>query len=146
MRAHIDRPAGMPIWIAGISLCMLTAVGLVAIARAIPDSYAGIPDARAGEPQARPAGVQATSNRQIPVRCAECGVIESMRQIVPPGAAARRGVVDVGVAANAVTASAYETTVRFRDGRTAVFNEASPRAWRSGSRVIVIGGYTAPND
>jgi hypothetical protein len=79
-----------------------------------------------------------------------------MRQILAPGDAARRGIVDVGVAAaaargdaiaaNAVTATAYETTVRFRDGRTAVFNEASPRAWRSGSRVIVIGGYAAPND
>jgi hypothetical protein len=37
----------------------------------------------------------------------------------------------------------YETTVRFRDGSTAVFNEATPRTWRTGGRVIVIGGSNA---
>jgi hypothetical protein len=33
----------------------------------------------------------------------------------------------------------YEITIRYRDGSAAVFNEASPRTWRLGARVIVIG-------
>jgi hypothetical protein len=38
----------------------------------------------------------------------------------------------------------YETTVRFRDGSTAVFNETTPRTWRTGGRVIVIAGSNVP--
>jgi hypothetical protein len=46
------------------------------------------------------------------------------------------------IAANSGTEHGYETTVRFRDGSTAVFYEATQRTWRSGSRVLVIGSGT----
>ena len=43
MQARFERPTRMPIWIAGVSECLLTALGAIVIARSIPVSYAGIP-------------------------------------------------------------------------------------------------------
>jgi hypothetical protein len=119
-------------------------LGTVAIVRSIPASYASIPDegatsklgtpanrsddARADDPRA-PAGVaRETINRRNRAWCAECGVVESIRQIAGSGGA---------IAAN-TTAKGYKITVRFRDGRMTVLDEASLRNWQLGSRVIVI--------
>jgi hypothetical protein len=45
----------------------------------------------------------------------------------------------------AVAGKLYEITVRLRDGSTTVLKEASPRTWRLGNRVIVIGRLNAEN-
>jgi hypothetical protein len=113
-------------WIAGISICLFAVPGIVAVVRSIPASYANIPDegAHAQDSQAQLAAARAAINRGNRVWCPECGVVESIRQIE----------------------SAYETTIRFRDGSTTVFNEVTPRTWRLGSRVIVIGGANASNN
>jgi hypothetical protein len=58
-------------------------------------------------------------------RCPGCGVVESMRQTGPPG--------------NTGLQATFEVTVRFRDGSRAVYSEASPRTWRVGTRVVVVG-------
>jgi hypothetical protein len=58
--------------------------------------------------------------------CAECGVIESVREIDTRG--------DQGTEST----RSYEFTIRFPDGSRRVFNEATPRTWRSGTRVRVI--------
>jgi hypothetical protein len=137
-------------WIAGVSVCLLAASGTVAIIRSIPASYASIPherappehgavpsgaeDANPNDPRARLAVTRDTINRQNRAWCHECGVVESMRQIAGSG-----GASGSTIAASAITAKTYEITVRFRDGSTTVFSEASPRAWRLGSGVIVIG-------
>jgi hypothetical protein len=140
----------VPMWVAGISVCLLAASGTVAVIRAIPASYASIPDERAlsehgavasgsedanaNEPQAHLAIARDTINRRNRAWCHECGVVESVRQIAGSGGASGNPM-----AASAITSKGYEITVRFRDGTTTVFNEASPRTWRLGSRVIVIG-------
>lgn len=140
-------------WIAGVCLCLLAALGIVAIARTTPASYANIPreDARTEDPQALVTLEPPTVNRPSRAPCPECGVIESMRQIERSSDSGREGVVDVKVArgipntlsggpitANTVTGKSYEFTVRFRDGSTTVFSDVGPRAWRVGSRVMVI--------
>ncbi|HEX2459760.1 MAG TPA: hypothetical protein VHJ58_06390 [Vicinamibacterales bacterium] len=38
----------------------------------------------------------------------------------------------------AISARRYEVTIRFRDGSRWVFNEATPRTWRSGTAVKII--------
>jgi hypothetical protein len=144
---------------------------MVAIVRSIPASYGNIPeepapskrggpprestDAHAKDPQAQLEGTGAAVDRRTRAWCPECGVVESIRQIGRSGDVGGRDRVDVkavgrvsgnGVAADAMTGKIYEMTVRFRDGSTAVFNEASPRTWRLGSRVIVIGGSNASNN
>jgi len=77
-----------------------------------------------------PAGDKAwadvVSNTPTRATCAECGVIESVREIDAPGEQGAESTIS------------YETTIRFRDGSRRVFNEATPRMWRSGTRVMVI--------
>jgi hypothetical protein len=164
----------VPLWIAGISICVLAASGIVAIARSIPASYASIPNE--GAPSTRgaaPSGsehglainpqplaeAQDPINRRNRVRCPACGVVESMRKIERPGdvggqypadSKVARGVTGgasgSAIAANAITGKGYEITVRFRDGSTTVLNEASPRTWPLGSRVMVIGRSIASSN
>jgi hypothetical protein len=162
----------MRIWIAGISICLLAASSAVAIVRLIPASYASIPDGHA--PSGRGAATSgsddrptddaeapAAINRRSQAGCPECGFIESMRKIEidRSGGSGARDTAEVNVAggaargasgganpANALAATGYEFTVRFRDGRTTVFTDASAGTWRVGSRVIVIGGSNAPKD
>jgi hypothetical protein len=155
-------------WIAGISICVLAASGIVTIVRSIPASYAGIPDegapstrgaapslsedARVDDPQARLAIAPDTISRRNRVRCPDCGVVESMRKIersrdvgtqdssnLRVARSVSSGVSAGAIAASAIAEKNYEITVRFRDGSTTVFNEANARTWQLGSRVIVIG-------
>ena len=171
MRTHFQRPARVPMWIAGISIGLFAALGIAAMARPIPASYAGIPDA--GTPSTRGAAAGGVEDALAPnphaqrgatriaagdrggVRCPECGVVESIRQIERPGDAGGHGaaagkvagsVSDSAVAADDAAGNGYEITVRLRDGSRTVFNEASPRTWRPGSRVIVIGRAGAARD
>jgi len=163
-----ERPARVPIWIAGISICVLAASGIVAIVRWIPASYASIPaekaesklaeapsgseGARAGDALAPITVAREKANRRTRTECRECGVVESIRKIERSGNVGKQDTVDVkvpkgdpgsgsgnAIAANAITEKGYEFTVRFRDGSTTLLNEASPRTWPLGSRVMVIG-------
>lgn len=175
IRTNLERPARVPMWIAGISICLLTASGIVAIVRSIPTSYANIPDkgaasehrrapsafkdAHAKDPQAHLAAARATINGRTRVRCPECGVIESVAQIERSRVGRREDAADVkvagvvsgdasgsAIAAPVAAGKRYEMLVRFRDGSATVFNEATPRSWPSGSRVIVIGGSNPSNN
>jgi hypothetical protein len=156
----------VPLWIAGISICVLAASGIGSIVRSIPASYANIPNEDAPlKRRAAPSGsengpainpqplaeAQDTINRRNRVRCPACGVVESMRKIERQGDVGGQYTADVKVArgvtggasgsaidANAITGKGYEITVRFRDGSTTLLNEASPRTWPLGSRVMVI--------
>ncbi len=169
MRTHLERTVRGPTWIAGISICLLAAAGIVAIVRSIPASYAGIQDegvlsARAAAPSpsddanskdtlAHPAPAVSSINRRSRTGCRECGVIESMRRIEGVSDVSGQHKVDVefvagavsggAIASNAAGGHGYEFTVRFPDGSTMVFNEATSRTWRPGGRVVVIGGSNA---
>lgn len=78
-------------------------------------------------------------------RCAECGVIMSMREI---GARDEGAGLDAsgGTAAGkqdelpVTSARRYEITIRLTDRSSRVINHASPASWRPGERVIVIDG------
>jgi len=91
---------------------------------------ASVPDAwlrDAQEPPAEPAAVPAAAEDAAPrarARCATCGVVEAIRRIEHGG----------GVPAT------FEFTVRLRDGSTRTSNTASAAGWRSGDRIMLIGG------
>jgi hypothetical protein len=74
-----------------------------------------------------PAAEEAVAPRAR-VRCATCGVVEAIRRIEHGG----------GVPAS------FEFTVRLRDGSTRTSNAASAAGWRSGDRIMLIGGTAAP--
>jgi hypothetical protein len=151
---HCDRPTRVPMWIAGISICLLAASAIVAVVRTIPASYASIPNESA--PSARgavPSGLEDAfvNGARSRAWCPECGFVESIRHLERSGDVGVAGGVSgaasgTAIAASAVTGKIYEITVRFRDGSTTIFNEATPRTWRVGSQVIVIGGSNASHD
>ena len=61
-------------------------------------------------------------------KCAECGVIESMRRLAPVGN----------------SPAVYEIIVRMRDGSARVNSQASPATWRTGERILLLGGENLP--
>jgi hypothetical protein len=152
IRTQFERSPRAPMWIVGISVCLLAATGIVAVVRAIPASYAHAPEESAkgsyvDDPQTRPAVEEDTISRRSRAWCPECGFVESIRYIERSGNAGiaggvSRGASDSTMAVSAALGKNYEITVRFRDGSTTVFNEATPRTWRL-RRVIVIGGSNA---
>src|SRR5450631_2053804 len=174
MRMHFHGLEGVPIWTAGIAICLLAVSSVVTIFRSIPVSYAntsdigflskrgaaptGFGDAHDTDPQTNLAAPQDTNNHRIHASCPECGVIKPMRQIEHlDDAGGRNSIVaavaddipgrepDRAIAATSTVKTRYEFTVGFRDGSIKVFNDTSPRAWPLGSRVIVLGGSNASN-
>lgn len=153
MKLYLKRPAHTPLWVAGLSVCMLATYA--AIGGSIPASSADTPVTGAPSKQpvsartadsATPLGVaQASGNRRNGSACPDCGVIESIRQIErakDDGGHATTAKLGMGPASDRTVASAatsYQFTVRFRDGSTSIFSESNPRTWRLGSRVVVIG-------
>jgi len=113
VRTQLDRFPHQLTWIASVATALLCAVVTAAFMVWMPTAI-GNP-----EDHAAPAGV--VSDTPARTTCAECGVIEAVREIDTPGAA-----------------RSYEVTIRFRDGSKRVFNEATPRSWRAGTRVRVI--------
>jgi hypothetical protein len=147
----LRSPTRLSVWIAGGSICLLLASGMVAIARLIPASYADVPQTTAVAKQQNVLS-QVTLDRGHRKACQDCGVIESMRQRESVGDTSRQEALEANAgrgapsgssagagATNVVAAKSYEFTVRFRDGSTAIFTETGPRVWRLGSRVMVIG-------
>lgn len=173
MRTSIEQSARLQTWIAVIAICLLAGSSLVAIARVIAMSYASAPGEGitsrqgaapdesvggfAADPQSVSESAQTPSSRRSRATCRECGVIESIVPIERYGgvggaerAHVKNAVRDSGRApANAAaggTGVRYDVTVRFRDGSTILLSEATPRSWRTGSRVIAIAGARTSTD
>lgn len=62
-------------------------------------------------------------------RCATCGVIQAIRRIEPVG--------DLP--------AAFEFTVRLHDGSMRISSSATRDKWRSGDRIMFIGGIAPPS-
>jgi hypothetical protein len=171
MRTRFERPTPIPVGISFVAILLLTAMGIEAVAPSIPDSRARIPnengpvgpaavsagpgDIRTLSSRTALAPVQAETDRRDRGRCPECGVVESMRRTEQSGGMGAKDNVDLdrteaafgsAAAGNAIAERGYAITVRIRDGSRTIFNEASPRNWRPGSRVIVIGRANASSD
>ena len=92
---------------------------------------------------------QAEGDERVGVKCAECGVIESAREI---------GEFDAGIQRSGgltrrdqnetagKQAKAYEVTVRMQDGSRRVFMDATPATWRPRESVIFIEGTGRSDD
>jgi hypothetical protein len=156
MHTHFERTLPVPTWVTLLALCSLVAMGVFAVARTVTDSNAAIPQGIArsgGDPAARvesndAPGATAAAEARKPSRCPECGTIESIRRMDLARGSDRQGLdprraasSESGTpgAASATAAKIYEITVRLSNGKTMVLNEATPRAWRPGARVMVIG-------
>jgi len=136
-RKQVDRSPHLPIWIANVATTLLCTAGIASFMAWVPTA-SGNPDEDTSLSERSPKSVQAaaatgdlasaSAASHTPTRaaCAGCGVVELVREIDTRG--------DHAVEST----RSYELTIRFQDGSTRVFNEATPRTWRPGARVMVI--------
>jgi hypothetical protein len=118
----------------GISLGAASpAEGVSLIEAAAPIDPAPVPNQLAllGDPS-----LTTHSHPAMRVKCPECGVVESWRELAAQGGAENRAE------AGAKPIKAYEITLRMKDGSSHRFVDASPANWRPGQRIILISGGT----
>ena len=137
MRTQIDRSShllmGIPS-VAGIFCCAAAIAAFTAwMPTAMNDAKEYTAHSESSAMPAQSAGAKedgaaagGASDTAARTTCAECGVIESVREIDTRGERA------------AESTRSYEVTIRFQDGSRDVFSEATPRTWRSGTRVMVV--------
>jgi hypothetical protein len=136
-RMQVDRSPHWPIWIANVATTLLSAAGIAAYMAWLPTAIGNPADGAtlterspmSAQPAAAGGDIASASvSSHTPTRttCAGCGVVELVREIDTRG--------DHAVEST----RSYELTIRFQDGSTRVFNEATPRTWRPGARVMVI--------
>ena len=136
-RTQVDRSLHLPIWIANVATTLLCAAGIASFMAWVPTA-SGNPDEDTSLAERSPKSDQAAaatgdlalagvaSHTPTRAACTGCGVVELVREIDTRGDHA------------AESTRSYELTIRFQDGSTRVFNEATPRTWRPGARVMVI--------
>ena len=141
MRIRAKRSPYLPLLITGIAIVLSSTAG---IARMM--GWGSNLTADSGDiPELSQMAPVKTGEALARLRCPECGVIVAVREIENhdddngPGAAigATAGNENAG---SLTTAGRYEITVRMTGGSIRVNYQASPGRWRSGERVIVIGG------
>ncbi len=86
----------------------------------------------------------------VKVKCAECGVIVSMREIELSNDSTGFDITGKAAAGDlnstqAKSTKSHELTIRLADGSIRVISEANPARWRLGERVVVIGGAYPSN-
>lgn len=95
---------------------------------------------------AAPPGVEAKAT----VRCAECGFVESTREL-GQAVADRNGGSLAHVAQHGAKSTLrapvhrYEVIVRMKDGSARVFIDPAPVQWRAGERLYLIGESPTPS-
>jgi len=140
MKTQANRPSYVAPLIVGMAVILFSTAGIARMLGWGPDSAddsGGMLSAQAGAARAKG-------------RCAECGVIMSMREIDArdegAGLDASGGTVSGHQDALPETsARRYEITIRLADRSSRVINYASPASWRPGERVIVIDGANPSN-
>jgi hypothetical protein len=120
--------------------------GFVLAVDRLPTPPAGPVGAVAQIPPARAEGAA-----RVRVKCAECAVVESAREIGQLG-----GGIDPGAAGSLArggrtqtlgrSAQGYEVTVRMKDGASRAFTAANSANWRAGERVMIIEGTSQSKD
>ena len=140
-RAGAARGVLVPL-ITGIAIVLFSTAGIARIM-----GWGANPTDAPGDglaPDQMPA-VETMSAARVFARCAECGVIVSMRKIERHKEDPGPGAAGSGAAGNRdesrlTAARNYEFTVRMADGSSRVIEAAYAAAWRRGERLIVIAG------
>lgn len=165
-QANMNMPADeapyLPLLIGGLAAVLLAICGIAAVQAWMPDaaSAAGtvfgpdefpLPPIGLSGAQAPISPGLAEEEARIEVKCPECGVVASTREIgqfgagIDPGAAGGPAR-DARNAPGVKSARRYEVTVRMKDGSRRVFMDAGSAHWRPGERVILIEGISQAND
>ncbi len=145
MNTQANRVLHLPLLSGGVAALLVSGIAIASVAvsaQGFGGVFASVGPLAAVSAPANPANPAPGAGAY---RCAECGVIESMRKIeIPdeliqvhaPGriAALNRGEND------GTSPGRYAITIRLKDGSTRVITDAHPARWRPGERVSLIGG------
>jgi outer membrane lipoprotein SlyB len=163
MNTQANERRHLPLLIGGVFVFLISGIAIGSLAI----SAQGFDGIRAPSEPPDAAAVPAIAAPEARAyRCAECGIIESLREIVAPGeeaeanvpgrivsgkrgeTEAKRSAIETKRSAIEATRSAieakrvrnYEVTIRLQDGSTRVITEAAPARWRQRERVTIIAG------
>jgi hypothetical protein len=142
MNTQANKPLHLPLLVGGIAAILVSGIAIGSLAISAQGFNGIVAPAEPTEGAAAPA-IAAPDARAY--RCAECGMIESTREIDAPDektgvsasgriAAGNRGAIEAKPVRN------YEITIRLRDGSMRVITDANPARWRHGERVTIIAG------
>jgi hypothetical protein len=126
MKTQSDKSSFLPPLITGVAIVLFSTAGIARMMGWGPNSTGDSGDMLA---PGQTASVPASGEARARPRCAECGVVVSMREIEGHDEAGKR----------------YEFIVRMADGSNRVIADANPASWRTGEGVIVLGGVKPPS-
>ncbi len=134
MKMQANEAPYLRLLIGGIAVILLGASGIAAVMAWTPTST-DVADAALALDKFPP---------RVRVKCAECGVVVSTREIeqLGEGGAPRGGQNEMP----GTSARSYEVTIRMRDGSSRAFVDANPANWRPGERIIFIESASRSND
>ena len=142
MNAQVKKLLHLPLLVGGTAAILVSGIVIASLAFSGEELSGVVAPVDVFETAAvRAIAAPATRAR----RCAECGVIESVREInapdekaavEPPGrrATGTRGEIE------AKPLAIHEITIRMRDGSMRVITDAKPAKWKYGEPVTIIAG------
>ncbi len=131
MKTPPKKSALIPLFLAGVAVLLFGSASVAHILDRQPDA-SPVPGAGSAFVPAKPdEGVRTPARR----RCAECGVIESMREVDAGSSTGK---------SNAQALRRYELTLRMNDGARQVISHARAGTWKVGERVVAFAPVPAP--
>ena len=140
MNTQANQPLHLPRLVGGIAAILVSGIAIGSLAVSA-QGYNGV--FTAAEPPEAAVAPHIAAPRARVYRCAECGVIESTREIeVSDGKTGvdASGPISAGGGIEAKPARNYAITIRLQDGSMRVITDANPARWRHGERVTIIAG------
>lgn len=133
MNSRVNKLLQVPLLLGSIAVTVGGGIAVASLAgRAQGANDVPAPAAAAEELVAPDGAAPAMRN----FRCADCGIIESMREIDAPG----RIDTESSGGIEARPLRNYEITIRLQDGSMRVVRDPKPARWRHGESVTVIAG------
>ena len=123
MNMPFTKSTPLPLLVAGIA-AILFGTAAATSAPLLDWLHKSSAVAPGNDAQAAVSGLPDAGELRPAAKCAECGVVESMRRVAQEG----------GLPA------LQEITVRLRDGSIRVSSQVNPAHWRIGERIILIDG------
>ncbi len=138
MKTPVREAPYLRLLIGGIAVILLGLFGIAAVMAWAPASTEDSVDKLLTLPTK-------TVGSHVRVKCEECGVVVSTREIEQPGGSdgvPRGGQDEIP----GTLAKSYEVTIRMNDGSNRVFMDTTPVNWRPGEGIVLIQGASQLND
>ncbi len=148
MKTQINKRPSPLILITGIAVILFSAAGTAAITGWGSTSTGGSSEILAPDDLPATPAEPVVGRIRARTKCAECGVIASIREITARDGDDSLGAINGSVAGNPdgipmKSARYYEFTVRMTDRSIRLINDENPASWRLGERVMVIDSISA---